>query len=160
MPTPPEAATQPKRFNPKLLIALAAGASLCTGAALVYFLTGNVLPASASASASRQAERPIFVTLEPLTVNLQTDSKERFLHVGVSLKVRDDQAQTRIVESMPELRSRLLLLLSDRQPGQLSSPADKSRLAEQIRDELNRPLAAGQPAYGIVSVSFNAFVVQ
>ncbi len=158
MATPPEAATQPKRINPKLLIALAAGVSLCTGAALVYFLTGNVLPASASAS--RQVEQPIFVTLEPLTVNLQTDSKERFLHVGVSLKVRDDQAQTRIVESMPELRSRLLLLLSDRQPGQLSSPADKSRLAEQIRDELNRPLAAGQPAYGIVSVSFNAFVVQ
>jgi len=158
MATPPEAARQPKRFNPKLLIAFAAAAGLCLLAALIYFLSGN-MPA-ASASAPPRAERPIFVTLEPLTVNLQTDSKERFLHVGVSLKVRDDEAQARIVESMPELRSRLLLLLSDRQPGQLSSPADKSRLAEQIRDELNRPLAAGQPAYGIVSVSFNAFVVQ
>jgi flagellar FliL protein len=64
-------------------------------------------------------EKPIFVALEPLTVNLQSEGRPRFLHVGMALKVRDEQAKAQIVEFMPELRSRLLMLLSNRPPESL-----------------------------------------
>lgn len=158
MATTSEAASRRSRFSPKLLVALAAGASLCLGGALVYIIRPGLVQAASSAPA--QQHKPIFVAMEPLTVNLQSDSKGRFLHIGVSLKVRDEQAQAQVAESLPELRSRLLLLLSDRQPDTLATPADKARLAEQIRDELNRPLAAGSAAHGITGVSFSAFVVQ
>jgi flagellar FliL protein len=53
-----------------------------------------------------------------------------------------------------------LLMLSNRQPESFMSTEDKSKLAEEIRTELNRPLTDTLPAQGIASVSFNTFVVQ
>ena len=61
------------------------------------------------------------MTLEPLTVNLQAEGRAKFLHVGMALKVRDEPAKAQIVEFMPELRSRALMLLSNRQPESLVS---------------------------------------
>jgi flagellar FliL protein len=74
--------------------------------------------------------------------------------------VRDEPAKAQIVEFMPELRSRVLMLLSNRPPESLVTTEDKSKLAEEIRTALNAPLAAGCPPQGIFSVSFNTFVVQ
>ena len=93
-------------------------------------------------------------------MNLQSDGRPRFLHLGVTIKVKDEQAQARIAESLPDLRSRLLVLLSNRDPATLASAADKAKLAEEIRAELNRPTANGLPPSGITGVAFNAFVIQ
>ena len=49
---------------------------------------------------------------------------------------------------MPELRSRTLMLLSNRTADSLVSPDDKSKLAEEIRSELNRPLNDDLPDAG------------
>lgn len=133
-----------------VLTALAAG-----GGATFYVLRGNVVQAAPAAPV-----KPIFVTLEPLTVNVQGESRQRFLHVGVTLKVGDEKAQARINEAMPELRSRLLLLLSNRDPAGLATLEDKLALAELIRTELNRPVAKGLPPQGIDGVGFTAFVLQ
>ena len=100
------------------------------------------------------------MTLEPITVNLQSEGRSRFLHVGMALKVRDAKAKAQVVEFMPELRSRALLMLSNRQPDTLQSTEDKARLANEILAELSRPLNDSLPPQAIVSVSFNAFVVQ
>ena len=61
---------------------------------------------------------------------------------------------------MPVLRSRMLLLLSNRTQDSLATAEDKQRLALEIRDELNRPLVDELPGHGITSVSFHTFVVQ
>lgn len=134
-----------------LLAALAAG-----GGATFYALRGNAV----QAAPAPKPVKPIFVTLEPLTVNVQAEARQRFLHVGVTLKVNDEEAQARINEAMPELRSRLLLLLSNRDPAGLASVPDKLALAEAIRNELNRPVAKGLPPQGIEGVGFTAFVLQ
>jgi flagellar FliL protein len=154
-PAPP-----PPRVS-RLVIALVAALSICTLGLLAYVLRGGIGPLAGSAGPAAAApEKPIFVTLEPVTVNLQGEGRSRFLHIGLALRVRDEQTQARIAEAMPELRSRLLLLLSNRVPESLLSPQDKAKLADEIRDELNRPLAAGSPPQGIAAVAFNAFVVQ
>ncbi len=143
----------------KLLIGLLIAVGLCALGAGAYILSRSNLfgPQEAAAPAPL---KPIFVTLEPLTVNVQSEGRGRFLHIGMALKVRDEQAKAQIVEFMPELRSRLLLLLSNRQPESLLSTQDKARLAEEIRTELNKPLGPNLPAQDISSVSFNTFVVQ
>jgi flagellar FliL protein len=134
---------------------------LSIGTALAYaYVLRDGKTAEPSASTKLQ-EKPIFVALEPMTVNLQSEGERaKFVHLGVVLKVRDEKAKAQITEFMPELRSRILLLLSNRQPGSLMSPEDKSRLTDEIRAEFNRPLATGSPSQGVVSVSFNTFVVQ
>ncbi|MBT2326330.1 flagellar basal body-associated protein FliL [Variovorax paradoxus] len=142
----------------KLLIGLLIVVGLCAVGAGGYVLSRSSLVATEAAAPA--PVKPIFVTLEPLTVNVQSEGRGRFLHIGMALKVRDEKAKAQIVEFMPELRSRLLLLLSNRQPESLLSTQDKAKLAEEIRAELNKPLGADLPAQDISSVSFNTFVVQ
>lgn len=163
MATPSQPATAatagapaPARSSRKIVLALAVLTALAAGGGATFFiLRGNAVQAAAP-----MPVKPIFVTLEPLTVNLQPETRQRFLHVGVTLKVNDQKAQARVHEAMPELRSRLLLLLSNRDPATLSSLDDKLALAEQIKTELNRPLVKGLPAQGIDGVGFTAFVLQ
>ncbi|MDM0104355.1 flagellar basal body-associated protein FliL [Variovorax sp. J22R24] len=155
-------ATAPAPRSSKLLIGLLVGVSLIAAAAVGYVFVIGPKAAHTTTEAAKPVvpEKPIFVTLEPLTVNLQGEGRGKFLHIGMSLKVRDEPAKAQIVEFMPELRSRVLLLLSNRLPESLVSTEDKSKLAEEIRTELNRPLADNLPSQGIASVSFNTFVVQ
>ena len=155
-PVPPSPARSSKLWI-GLLIAGLAGPLAAAGG---IFLLRERASAEPAAAAAPVPEKPIFVTLEPLTVNVQSEGRGRFLHVGMALKVRDEQAKARIVEFMPEIRSRVLLLLSNRPPESLVTTADKARLAEEIRVELSRPLGAGLPPQEIASVSFNTFVVQ
>jgi len=145
------------------MIGLLIAAGLCAVGGGGYALSRSSLFASESAApapAPLKALKPIFVTLEPLTVNVQSEGRGRFLHIGMALKVRNEEAKAQIVEFMPELRSRLVLLLSNRPPESLVSTEDKARLAEEIRTVLNRPLAPDLPPQDIASVSFNTFVVQ
>ena len=159
-PTAATTANPPAARSSKLIIAALFTISLCALAAAAYAMTRTQQQETPAAVKEAPIQKPIFVTLEPITVNLQSEGRSRFLHVGMTLKVRDEAAKAQINEFMPELRSRALLLLSNRQPETLLSTEDKSRLAEEIATELKRPLADSLPPQGITSVSFNAFVVQ
>lgn len=157
MATSPNASSAAPRSS-KLLIGLLIGISLLAAGAVAYVF---VAPKAAQAEAAKPApEKPIFVTLEPFTVNLQGEGRAKFLHVGMALKVHGEPSKAQIVEFMPELRSRALMLLSNRTADSLVSPEDKNKLAEEIRTELNRPLNGDLPEQGIASVAFNTFVVQ
>jgi|UniRef100_UPI000D375536 flagellar FliL protein len=157
-------AAQPaSKRSSKLLIGLAVVVGLVAVGGAAYTFVPRFMTASSSAPEAAKpppAEKPIFLALEPLTVNLQSEGRPRFLQIGMALRVPDEHTKAQIVEYMPELRSRLLLLLSNRTPDSLVTPEDKAKLAEEIRKTLNGPLAPQQPALGITSVSFNTFVVQ
>jgi flagellar FliL protein len=162
MATSPQVALEapaPARSSKPLIIGLVAAIVLLLAAGVGYLVVLPKLKAPAVAAAP-VPEKPIFIALEPLTVNLQSDGRARFLHVGVALKVHDEKAKGQIMEFMPELRSRLLMLLANRTPDSLMSPDDKTRLADEIRTELNRPLGDDLQPQGIAGVSFNTFVVQ
>jgi len=158
-PNASTAAAAPR--SSKLLIGLLIGVGLLAAGAVAYVV---LVPKAAGAHQAEAAkpvpEKPIFVTLEPFTVNLQGEGRAKFLHVGMALKVRGEPSKAQINEFMPELRSRALMLLSNRTADSLVSPDDKSKLAEEIRSELNRPLNDDLPDQGITSVAFNTFVVQ
>ncbi|VTU25411.1 flagellar basal body-associated protein FliL [Variovorax sp. SRS16] len=157
--SPPVALEAPPARSPKLLIlALVITIGLLAAATAGYVV---VLPKLKTAEvAAPVPEKPIFIALEPLTVNLQGEGRPRFLHIGVALKVHGEKAKAQIMEFMPELRSRLLMLLANRTPDSLVSPEDKTRLADEIRAELDRPLGDDLKPQGIAGVSFNTFVVQ
>jgi flagellar FliL protein len=154
------AAPAPRRSS-KLLIALVLVVGIAAAGAAAYAFIPRFMgtPAAETVKAPTP-DKPIFVMLDPLTVNLQSEGRSRFLQIGMALKVRDEPAKAQIVEFMPELRSRLLVLLSNRPPESLVTSEDKAKLAEEIRTALNAPLAAGMPELGIFSVSFSTFVVQ
>lgn len=149
--------TPRKRFRKGLLIALGALVALgiTGGAAAAYYLRGNHKETVAVVVAD-----PIFVALEPLTVNLQPNGKIRFLHVGVTLKVADIKSQSQVTQYLPEVRSRVLTVLSNRQPDSLVTSDDKTKLADEIKAVLNQPFAPNLPLAKISSVMFTTFMVQ
>jgi flagellar FliL protein len=103
---------------------------------------------------------PIFVAVEPVTVNLQPNGRARFLHAGVTLKLPDAKAQALVTEYLPEVRSRVLTVMSNRSSDALITPEDKAKLAAEIMESLNQPLVANLPSLKISSVMFTTFMLQ
>ena len=158
MATNSPATGAPRSSKTLVLIVLLLAALLAAAGIAAYLLLWR--PSAAPAPAAPVAVAPIFVPLDPWTVNLQGDDRSRFLHVGFTLKVADKESQDRIAEYLPEVRSRILTLLSNRDPATLATPEDKARLAGEIQAAVNRPFAGGLPEQHVTSVMFTAFVLQ
>ncbi|MDF3917575.1 flagellar basal body-associated protein FliL [Salinicola salarius] len=107
-----------------------------------------------------EAPVPIFVTINPFTVNLQSDYGDRLLYVGLSLRVGDEATSTFLTQNMPEVRSRLLMLLSGKSAEELIKPEGKVQLKQQILDLFNEPITTPQPTLSIDDVLFSDFIVQ
>ena len=140
------------------LIALLAGLALLTAAAAagVTWYLGNQRHAEVAVAPAA----PLFVALEPMTVNLQPNGRSRFLHTAVTLKVPDAKSQALIVQYLPEVRSRLLTVLSNRTSDALITPEEKTRLAAEIMAALNQPLMPNLQPLKISSVLFTTFMLQ
>ena len=67
-------------------------------------------------------------------MNLQSDDgAQHYLRVGLSLKLTDSKAQEQLTARMPEIRSRILLALSNKHPEELATPDGKRSLAKELR---------------------------
>ncbi|AMO98848.1 flagellar basal body-associated FliL family protein [Collimonas arenae] len=152
-----DAAAPPKKNKLGLILIVLTAALAAAGAA--YYFT-SMRTAKAAAAPVSVPETPIFVALDPFTVNLQAEDRDRFLHIGVTLKVADAKTQAQIVQYLPETRSRILGLLSNRDPNSLVTADDKNKLAAEILKVVNKPLAISQPPQHVTNVLFTAFVVQ
>jgi len=135
-----------------LVLALGVG-----GFVLGSVIGGNRQPA---AQAAPVVPPPIFVPLDAFTVNLKGEDGDRFLHTGLSLKVADSDTQARLAQYQPEARSRILLLLSARQPADLATVEGKRKLAQDIQAAVSQPFAPSLPPQKILDVLFTSFVVQ
>lgn len=141
-----------------LLLALTALAAAAAAGATYYLSSQRHAEAGPAAPVLPAA--PIFVAVEPVTVNLQPNGRSRFLHVGVTLKLPDAKSQALVAEYLPEVRSRLLTVLSNRASDALITPEDKAKLAAEIMIALNEPLVANLPSLKISSVMFTTFMLQ
>jgi flagellar FliL protein len=153
--------TSPKVNAPKSrMLGIVLGAIVAitaVGGVAYYFGNSRGAPHAAAAPV---VEVPIFIALEPFTVNLQSEGRPRFLHIGVTLKVNDAKSQEKVTQYLPEARSRVLMLLSNRKPESLSTQEDKNQLATEILKTLNKPFSPNQVPQQISDVVFTAFVLQ
>lgn len=103
---------------------------------------------------------PVFVTLDPFTVNLARETTEQFLQAAITIQV-EDQAQVELMKLyMPLVRSRLLLLLSSKKASEIVTPAGKQALSDEVIAQLKLPFAAGAEAQKVSGVFFTSFVIQ
>jgi flagellar protein FliL len=138
-PPTPENAKPKGRRKKLILIVVAAVAVLAVGAGAVLFLLAS--PSGEQKEVKHQpAQAPLFVNLEPFTVNLQPEDGDKYLQVVTTLKIADKAVEDRVKVYMPEVRHRILLLLSGKKPSQLGTPEGRELLATEIRDEVNRIL--------------------
>jgi len=103
---------------------------------------------------------PIFIPLEAFTVTLQGPDSERILHVGITLRAGDEQTRARIEKYMPEVRSRILMVLSSQSPAAAQTPQGKTDMARAIVTAVNQPFSPLPDGQYISDALFTAFVVQ
>lgn len=133
-----DAAEAPKSKK-KLIIIAAVVVALAAGGG-VFFMKSKKAEHAEEAKVEVHAE-PKFIPLETFTVNLQREeSGDQFLQVNITLKVMDPLLEEKIKAVLPEIRSKLNLLLSSKRPSELSSVPGKKRLAAEIAFEANNVL--------------------
>jgi len=104
---------------------------------------------------------PVFVTLEPFTVNLLQETGDHYLQVGVVFQVDSDKTMDAMKTYMPIIRNRILLLLSGKHPSELAQVDGKQKLVAELvmaaRESL--PDSAVQER-GVDGAFLSAFVIQ
>lgn len=105
---------------------------------------------------------PLFFSIEPLTVNLVTEDNnlDTVLHVGLTLRLPDEATRSLLQEFLPEVRSRILVLLSQQEANDLMSEQGKVKLVEKIKETLAQPFAEGHSKQVISDVLFTTFVLR
>lgn len=145
-----------------LMILLVLLSTAAAGAAIYMVMNdrnGNGEEEAQAQQLERQA--PIFVKIDPFTVNLADDNfGSRLLYTGISLKVSNDETREILEEHMPQVRSRLLMLFSGKQASELTTPNGKRHLSEEVIATLSEPLTEPQPSLEIQDVLFTEFIVQ
>ncbi len=129
--TPAEA---PKKSRKKLIIVLALGLVLASGGAgAAWFLLKKPADGTHVAEKKKPPAKPVFAPLDVFTVNLKDERGERFAQVGVTLELKDAEAENELKERLPAVRNEILLLLSSKRIDELLSDEGKRELAQQIR---------------------------
>ncbi|WP_233851702.1 flagellar basal body-associated protein FliL [Paraburkholderia sp. HD33-4] len=148
-----------KRIILIVLIALiAAGAA---GAGVWFFMSKRAPVAVSAEAAPAPSAVPLFFPLESMTVNLQSDDgQQHFLRIGLTLKLGDAATQQALTDHMPEVRSRILLALSNKHPEDLAPLEGKRALAEELKTLIMEPTEKGAAPIRVQDVLFTEFVVQ
>lgn len=132
-PAEAEATTKPKS---KIILLAVIGVLIlgAAGGAGWYFMRGSK---HAEEPKVAVVEAPTFLALEPFTVNLQHEESDQYLNVGITLKVASAEIADKIRQSLPEVRSRLLFILSSKHATELVPLEGKKKLAREIIAEVN-----------------------
>ncbi|MEN9417289.1 MAG: hypothetical protein RI988_909 [Pseudomonadota bacterium] len=85
---------------------------------------------------------PVFVPLEPFTVNLADRRADRFAQVTISLEVSSGKVADQVRAFMPAVRSAMLLALTTRTAEELLSRDGKARLAYDLQVAALRAMGA------------------
>ena len=123
--------------------------------------TRNMATLSANGVQVKEPEPvdPVFVTISPFTVNLQSDQfGPRLLYAGLTLEVPSEKVKATLVKNMPQVRNRLLVLLSGQNAERITQSEGKRMLAQSILETLSEPYT-GNEAVTINDVLFTEFIV-
>lgn len=133
------AEAQKKSKGKLLLIVALVLALLAAGAGAAWWF---LAPSHADDEEAQEApaKPSIFLPLEQFTVNLQPEEGQQFLQTSVTLKLTEQDVADAIKAQMPEVRSRLLFLLSSKKPSEIATIEGKNKLVEEIADEVEAVL--------------------
>lgn len=190
-PSEDEAAdASPKKGRRKLIIIIIAVVVLVIGGGVAaFFLIKQQSHDSTTAAGKVAAEKaeeeasaknpPKYVDLGTFTANLVREESDQYLQVAISLKLSRPELEERVKASSPEIMHRVNMLLQSKRPSELITYEDKTKLATQIKEQVEyvlhlrktapvissdkveaEPAEAGARKSGIAEVLFTSFIVQ
>jgi flagellar FliL protein len=146
----------PPKSKKMLIIGIVLILVIAIGGAVWFFTKGS---APADLHAAEVKAEPVheakFVPLgENFTVNLQREEGDQYLQAGITLKIMQPELEEKIKTAMPEIRSKLLFLLSSKKPSELQTQEGKKRLIAEIIVETDSVLGlASAPEHAAAPVA-------
>lgn len=151
----PEAAVdgEPPKKKTKLLLFIIIGVLVVVlgGGGAAFFLMkksshadeedGDEPPAKTAKAKKAKKDHPeappVFVKLDPFTVKLQVEQQEAYVQVTPELRVVDAPVADKVKVYTPEIRHKVLLIMSGKKASELSTPQGVQKLSNEIRAEIN-----------------------
>ncbi len=121
------------------------------------------------------AGQPIFVKLESFVVKLQSEGQDAYLQAVPELRVIDSHLADTIKQYNPEIRHKVLLILSGKKASEISTPQGVQKLSNEMRVAINgvidpstrkkagkeeEPPDQAEPDDPVQAVLFTSFIVQ
>ena len=153
-------AAPPNAGKKKLLVIIIAGVLAVGGGGAAAFFFTRAKPAEGAVHKEEHAEAPVFVAIEPFTVNLQPENGDQYLQLQFTLQVPNEKAVEVIKNNMPKVRSRVLLLLSGKKASELTTVEGKKVLATEIIAAVKAPFTDKGEPQAVSDVLFTSFIVQ
>lgn len=140
-----EAGAKQKKSKASLFIIIFAVLALVSalGFGVLYYLGQKNASDGEGKTTSHAAKKtpPVYLSLDNMVVNLADPGGEKVAQVGVTLEVIDSTASDKVKVYLPSIRSRILLIISQRESAELLSIAGKEKLAADILIEALRPFS-------------------
>lgn len=155
----------PKKSKKKLIIIAVVVLVLIGGGVAAWLLMGSK-PAEGEEHAKAEEEKivkvvePIFVKLDTFTVNLNPEEGEKYLQVDITLNASDAHDVSEIEKRMPQVRNRVLMILTSKLASEISGMDGKLALGEEITEQINTPFSEGAEPLKVTETIFTSFVIQ
>ena len=171
----------PKKSKKMLIIILAAVLVIVlAGGGAAFFLLkksddhaedGEVAAEKESAKKKKGEKEavPVYIPMEPFTVNLVPETGDQYLQVVLSLEIEDAAADAALKAVMPKIRNNITLLLSSKKASELLPKEGKEQLVEALKDEINGVIEPPKknkkgeivaPEGPVKAVLFTSFIIQ
>ena len=159
---PAEEGAVPAKSKKKLIVIVVAALVLLggIGGGAFFFLSKKKAAGKEKEHKEEVAKAPVFLPLEPFVVNLQSEAGDKYLQVQMTLQVPDDAQVSLIKDNVPQVRSRLLMLLSSKDASEILTQEGKDKLIEEIIEQVNLPFVPKGEPQKVSGVFFTSFVVQ
>ncbi|WP_258807822.1 flagellar basal body-associated protein FliL [Pseudidiomarina sp. CB1] len=164
MATKKEQAAQQAKSSSKLLYVLVFFMMILVALNTWLLWDTRSIAAQAAAGNGQPVEQesadPVFLSISPFTVNLASDQfGPRLLYAGLTLELPSDKVKETLSKNMPQVRNRLLVLLSGQRAEKIAQSEGKKTLAQSIASTLSQPYNGDEPIE-INDVLFTEFIVQ
>jgi flagellar FliL protein len=134
----------PKKKRGKLLLIASTVVVLAAGGGAGFYFMQSAH--SNSAPAAPAPKPAVFLPLETFTVNLLSDPAQmQFLQTGVTLKLSEKAWIDLVKDRLPEVRNRMLMVLSAKRGSDLLSASGKEKLATELSDAIRNVIAPPAP---------------
>jgi flagellar FliL protein len=152
----PEPQAAPRKRGKLVIIVSVIVLVLGAGGGAAWFF---MRPADAEAAAVAEAKpKPaVFLPLESFTVNLMPSAGQpEFVQAGLTLKFDDAHTSELVKQRMPEVRNRILMVLSSKRGPDLLPASGKQKLADEIAQAVKGIIDPVKPAAPKVAVEEKA----
>jgi len=155
-------AEAPKKSSKKLIVIIAAVVALAAGGggAAFFMMKGKSDHKKEAAEEVEHVADPVYLKMDTFTLNLNPEDGEKYLQVDITISASNQEEADLLTKNMPMVKNRIVLLLTSKKAGEISSAEGKEALAKELTAKLNEPFVAKGKPQKISGVLFTSFVIQ